>query len=477
MTLATRDRPERVETARDGREEPFLRLHVRSNRPEERWLRLIGAVGTAQALNGSVGLPAGFEQVMHPQALVPGPEIRVIAAPRAARIREDQDALLVIHEGGGFREVGRARPAFHDQAGGRALAFAHDAARAARHFRHEIGAEALDDLVERPRHRRQACQMLDQRIAAAHRLAAFHRLAIARDRARGEVAFAVSEWLIELHREGMGEVVQASLSWRDIHPHIVPLVRGDLRQAALHQRLTCRDDLDDSRMASREIGVDGGDQGGGFHRGQQMAEEPLLGGLESRAGGGLGLAVQRTAGFASNVGRFQRRGQVPMYDSEGERICIIDPALLQRKRMFQHLVFDAVIGQRARRVEAKRPQIAGQHLHRGNAASFDSLHKFRPRRKRKVLATPEPEALRIGEVVHRGCAGGRNIDHAGIRQLVLQTQARPALLRGRDLAALAFRSCGIGHGMAFVEEDHPVEIRPQPVDDLVDAGFSGPALL
>ena len=30
--------------------------------------------------------------------------------------------------------------------------------------------------------------------------------------------------------------------------------------------------------------------------------------------------------------------------------------------------------------------------------------------------------------------------------------------------------------MAFIEEDYPVEIRPQPVDDLVDAGFLGAPL-
>ena len=70
-------------------------------------------------------------------------------------IREDQDALLVVHEGGGFREVGRSGPAFDDKAGSRTLALPHDAARPARDLRHKIGAEALDDLVERPRHGRQ----------------------------------------------------------------------------------------------------------------------------------------------------------------------------------------------------------------------------------------------------------------------------------------------------------------------------------
>jgi hypothetical protein len=131
--------------------------------------------------------------------------------------------------------------------------------------------------------------MLDQRIAAAHGLAAFHRLAIARDGPRGQIALAVGEGLVELHREGMLRGNPGSLSRRDVDPHIVPLIRRDVRQAAFHQRLAGRDDLDDGRMACGQIGVDGGDQGGGFHRGQQMAEEALLGGFEGRARGGLGL--------------------------------------------------------------------------------------------------------------------------------------------------------------------------------------------
>jgi hypothetical protein len=48
-------------------------------------------------------------------------------------------------------------------------------------------------------------------------------------------------------------------------------------------------------MACRQIGLDGRDQGGGLHRGQKVTEEALLGGLEGRARGGLGLAVQRAA--------------------------------------------------------------------------------------------------------------------------------------------------------------------------------------
>src|SRR3546814_12081853 len=63
LTLALGDGAEGVEPARDGGEEALLGLHIGGDRPEQRRLRLIGAVGAAKTLNGGVGLPSGLEQV------------------------------------------------------------------------------------------------------------------------------------------------------------------------------------------------------------------------------------------------------------------------------------------------------------------------------------------------------------------------------------------------------------------------------
>jgi transcriptional regulator GlxA family with amidase domain len=60
--------------------------------------------------------------------------------------------------------------------------------------------------------------------------------------------------------------------------------------------------------------------------------------------------------------------------------------------------------------------------------------------------------------VDGGRAGGRDIDHARVRQRVLQAQARAALLGGRDIAAFALAATGVLHGMALVENDHSVEV-------------------
>src|SRR3546814_8860745 len=93
LTLALGDGAEGVEPVRDGGEEALLGLHIGGDRPEQRRLRLIGAVGAAKTLNGGVGLPSGLEQVMDAQPTVPRRKLGVIAAARAACLGEGADAL------------------------------------------------------------------------------------------------------------------------------------------------------------------------------------------------------------------------------------------------------------------------------------------------------------------------------------------------------------------------------------------------
>jgi len=59
---------------------------------------------------------------------------------------------------------------------------------------------------------------------------------------------------------------------------------------------------------------------------------------------------------------------------------------------------------------------------------------------------------------------------AGVRQGVLQAQARTALLRGGNIAPFALAATGVLHGVALVENDHSVEVGAQPFNDLPDAG-------
>ena len=140
-------------------------------------------------------------------------------------------------------------------------------------------------------------------------------------------------------------------------------------------------------MASGQVLIDRADQGRRLHAGEEMTEEALLGALEGRTGGGLGLAVQR-AGVAGHVGRLHRGVEIVVNDRERPGIGIVDSRLLGGELVLHQFVFDAVIGERARGVEAERAQIASQHLHRRNAAVFDRFHEFRPRSEGEILATP-----------------------------------------------------------------------------------------
>jgi hypothetical protein len=122
---------------------------------------------------------------------------------------------------------------------------------------------------------------------------------------------------------------------------------------------------------------------------------------------------------------------------EGAGIGVVDADLLGRQLMLDQLVFHAVEGQRAGGVEAERAQVAGQHLHRRDAAGLDRLDELGARGEGEVLAAPEPEPLRIGEIVDGGRAGGGDVNDAGVRKRMLEAQAGAALLRGGDIAALA----------------------------------------
>jgi hypothetical protein len=51
------------------------------------------AVGAAKALDGTVSTPARLQKEVHSALLVLGVEASVVGAARAARIREDEDAL------------------------------------------------------------------------------------------------------------------------------------------------------------------------------------------------------------------------------------------------------------------------------------------------------------------------------------------------------------------------------------------------
>jgi hypothetical protein len=98
--------------ARDRGEETLLGLYVGGERPKQRRLGLAGAVRAAKTLDGSVGFPACFQQIVDTQPLVFCGEVGMVAASGAAGIGKHEDALLVVHEGLCLGEIrgGNTRP-------------------------------------------------------------------------------------------------------------------------------------------------------------------------------------------------------------------------------------------------------------------------------------------------------------------------------------------------------------------------------
>ena len=122
-------------------------------------------------------------------------------------------------------------------------------------------------------------------------------------------------------------------------------------------------------MAGLEIGLDRPDQRGAFHGGQEMAEEALLGALESRQRGGLGILVE--GGIAlHDAGGFERVFYIAVDHLEGPGISVVDAPLFGRERMFERLDLDPVIAERTGLVEPEGLQIAGHHLHRRDPAGL-----------------------------------------------------------------------------------------------------------
>src|ERR1700761_2220979 len=119
-------------------------------------------------------------------------------------ITEDKDALGIIHERSGLGEIGRGGAVLKDET----AALTDNAARPSRDLGDHLRAEPLDNLVERARHGRERGKLLDQAVAALDGFPAFDRLPVSVDRPGAEIALAVGEGLVELDREGMGEIVE-----------------------------------------------------------------------------------------------------------------------------------------------------------------------------------------------------------------------------------------------------------------------------
>ena len=266
LALALRDCAQTVETTGDRTEESLLPLHIRGHGPEQRRLSLIGAIGPTKPLDSRRGVPAGFQEKMKAPLLILGAKVGVIGAARPARIREDQDFLLAVHEGLGLATVRRGGAGFHAQSRAVGVILANDAPRPAGNFGDLVGSVMLDQLVKRRLDGRESAKAFHQGVTLSHGLLTDEGLTILIDGARTDVAVFIRVFLEQRGREGMDQIVHHILPRGHVHLNVVPFSDRDVFQSAGSQGLSCADQLDHRGHARSEALIDRRDDAGHLHR-------------------------------------------------------------------------------------------------------------------------------------------------------------------------------------------------------------------
>lgn len=171
----------------------------------------------------------------------------------------------------------------------------------------------------------------------------------------------------------------------------------------------------------------------------------------------------------SHARRLKGRFEVLVDHLERGGIAVVDGDLFGRQLVDQHVVFDALVGHRARDVEAERLQVARDDLHGGDAALFHRADKGAAILERQVARAPQAETGRVGEVGNLGRARGRDVDDARVGQAVLEVEPCFALLRRLHVAPVGRATGSVRHSVRLIERDHAVEVVTQPLHDLVEA--------
>ena len=122
----------------------------------------------AQPLDGRIGAPAGLQQVVPPPLLVLGRLCRMIGPARPARIGEDQDILLAVHEGLGRGGIAAGAALLNEEM---TILGLERPDGPPRDFCHGLVAKGPEDLIERRRDRRQCHHLHHRRVTQSERLA------------------------------------------------------------------------------------------------------------------------------------------------------------------------------------------------------------------------------------------------------------------------------------------------------------------
>ena len=228
----------------------------------------------------------------------------------------------------------------------------------------------------------------------------------------------------------MLQIGQHGLTRRKVDRQFGPVLGIEIGKTAIEQGFRCRDQLDHRRHTLIERLLYGGQQARQLHREQKLCEKPLHRTGKAAACSGQRLTIQRLAlKRIDHTGGGKRCFHVPEYDRPALRIGVEVGDLSGCQLVFEHVVFDAGIGQRAGAIDAHALELAGNQFERGYTACPDAFDQARPIRKLCPL-TPQPKPCGIGKVADVRGTCSRGIDNPCPRQPVLQLYPCEPLLRG-----------------------------------------------
>ena len=469
LALAFCQRAELVEAAGNGRSEAFLSHDVCRHKTEDGGARLIAAVRSAEALHRLARAPPGLQEVMHALLLVLCAQVSVVAAPCAARIGENQNALFPVLEHIRVGNAGGCASALHHTLHVSVLVgLLHHAARPARDLGNIVRAECVKQHFQRAVRHFHLLQLGNQVVAHLHGLLVQHGLAVLVQHGAGSLlAVLVGVLLVQLDGERLFKHLDKRVGGGEVQVVQRAACRLVFGEGAVCLRRVCIRELKNAAPARGQLAAHILDHGRHSHRRDDLVIKALLRGVER-----ADRAASRHAVLAL-AGDLQRLVHVLQHLLPRAAHGVVNLRLHRRKVVLQGVVLHVVIADAAGHIDAHRFHIAGDKLHCSQAAVADLRYKIVDVVECRPLA-PQPEPIKVTVLRDVRCAGRAGVHNAGIGERLLQIHASNSLCRGLRFAALALDTDKAAHIVRFVERDHAVEVSAEPRFQVVNAAF--PAL-
>ncbi len=451
---------ERFQPSRDRGGEPPLAARVGRKDDEFGSDPLIASVPSAESLDLIVGRPGEFERDLQPSSLILSRQIGVEREAGPARFRHHQNVFLAVLELVHFVLVdvvhpdafGRSRCRFPRS--GRRIAA--DGFPAARNFRYLIAPVGADNLIERTFGQREGVfDVFDERVTPCDGFGIFDPVAfcVLDVSQAGLAALGIRILFHQVDRKDSPDNVDEDFAGGEIE---VVVVVGKILELPLALRLSGSDQgNDDGPRIFRIVQgiVDHPEQRGRLHGRQQRPEEPLV--LAPYA-----VADLTPLSFAAAVlaHLIERLPQNPLPRLGG---AVVNRLLFRRQ--FVNLLLERYpfVRDGPREVAPGGLEFARDQFHGGDAAPADLGHELLESGRKLRAAPPESETRHIAEVADFGGGGGRDVNHARLRQFLLNVDDR---LTGLRAFGYLFARNRVLPSLRFVEDDNSV--RSQPVHDL-----------